>query len=359
MKINFFFLFLFLISIADSFCQNISAYIDYKNYFYVFDDGISKELEYNPIKSYKIGGNAVVYIDYSETVKVYYKGEKYDLHIQSPSEIIATDDLIIIYSAKVLKVFDHGEVTILSPYTNSYFAGDSVVGFFDNNSYSFKVYYDKTITSLEDYIAGGSGRALAGDNILAWVNRNEHFNIFYRQEIFELESTPPDNFRAGSNIVAYTDKFSQSFKVFFKGKTFTLENYKPKSYKVADNMVAYIDNTGHFKIFYYGTTTEISSFEPSFYKVEDNLLVYGDYMHFMIFYMGKTYQLENYVPSAYQMDGNTIAYKDRDGYLKVFYEGQIQKVSEEKINSFELSGNILRFTTGLDYVIFFSKGKVY
>jgi hypothetical protein len=344
---------------AEVFSQNICAYVDYKNYFYAFDDGASKQLEFNPIQQYKIGGNAIVYVDYSGTVKVYYNGETNDLRIQSPKEIIATDDLIFIYSAGVLKVFDQGDVEVASPNTNSYFPGDSLIGFFDNNTYALKVYYKKEVSSLEDYIGGGGGRAVAGDNILAWVNKEDHFKVFWQGETYELESTPPDNFRAAMNTLAYIDKFTQAFKVFYKGKTVQLESYRPKHFQVGDNMVVYVDNTGHFKIFYDGATWDASAFEPPFYKVEDNILVFGDYQHFMVFYKGKTYQLESYAPTSYKVDYSTVAYVDRDGYLKVFQDGLQQKVSEEKINSFELSRNILRFTTGLDQNNFFSRGKTY
>src|ERR1051326_4778219 len=150
--------FFFLYPFFSSFSQNISAYVDYKNYFYAFDEGVSKQLEFNPVQSYKIGGNAIGYVDNSGTVKIYYNGEINDLRVQSPQEIVATDDLIFIYCAKVLKVFDRGEVNVVSPSTNSFFPGDSLVGFYDNNSYAFKVYYKKEILTLEDYIGGESRR---------------------------------------------------------------------------------------------------------------------------------------------------------------------------------------------------------
>lgn len=59
------------------------------------------------------------------------------------------------------------------------------------------------------------------------------------------------------------------------------------------------------------------------------------------------------------MDFNTIAYEDINGYLNIFYDGQTTKISNDKVNSFELSNDILKYTTGLNEIHFFSKGKIF
>lgn len=358
--IKFFLLFFFSFSLSFLFGQNISAYIDYKNYFSVFDDGIKKELEYFPIQSYKVGGNSVVYIDQSGVVKAYYKGIKYDLSVVAPVDITATDDLVVFYVAKTLNVFDEGESTTLSILTTSYIVGDSIVGFFDDYNLTVNIYYQKTIIPLEDIVGKNSNVSFiaAGDNILAYTNTG-HFYVYFHQQIFELETSIPTGCEAGNNIVVYMDGVTQNFKAFYNGVTYTLENFRPKSYKVADDMVAYIDNTGRFKIFYKGKTIEISSFEPSFYQVNDNLVVFAEQTNFQVFYKGNTYTLENYIPSEYQIDFNTIAYKNKDGYLIAFIDGRTQKIFNEKIILFRLSRDVLMFTAGLNDVYFFLKGKIY
>ena len=84
--------FFFLISFFTAQGQPLSAYVDYKNCFYVFDNGVKKQLEYLPIKSYQIGGNAVAYVNEGGDTKAYYKGISYDLYFNSPSIVIATND---------------------------------------------------------------------------------------------------------------------------------------------------------------------------------------------------------------------------------------------------------------------------
>ena len=49
----------------------LGAYSDFRNRFYVFDHGEKKMIEEQQVKSYKIGGNCVAYIDYADNLKVY------------------------------------------------------------------------------------------------------------------------------------------------------------------------------------------------------------------------------------------------------------------------------------------------
>ena len=356
MKINLLFSILCIISSAVIKAQNLSAYTDYRNYFYVFDDGDFKNIEYNPIKSYKIGGNSVVYLNNSDNLKIYYKGSSYDFADVTPEVFYAADDIAAYTKDKILTVFDRGRFHTLSALVNYYTVSDSLVGFFDETTSIFKVYYDGSIQELD---ALNNVDFKVGSNTLAFVNRVGYFKIFYHDQVFEIETNQPESYKAACNTVAYVDGNSQSFKVFYNGTTVTLENAPPTSYQVAENIVAYVDNTGRFKVFCQGQTAEVLSFEPLFYSTEDNIIVYDDKVHFKVFYKGTTYTLEDYVPEEYQKDFNSLAYKDRDGYLKVFYDGETQRVSQEKINSFELSRNVVKFNTGLDDLHFFSKGKTY
>ena len=56
---------LFIVSIFlnfNSFSQNLAAFTNYKKNFIIFDKGQTKQVEFLPVKSYKIGGNAVAFI---------------------------------------------------------------------------------------------------------------------------------------------------------------------------------------------------------------------------------------------------------------------------------------------------------
>lgn len=351
--------FLFILSLHFAVGQNLSAYVDYKNYFYVYNDGPDVNLEYQPIKSYKVGGNSIAYVNGTDNFKVFFNGITYDLLDVPPSDYYATRDLVVYFKNKILTVFDNGKKNSISMYTDNYMVGDSIVAVFDQNSSTLRVYYNHDVQELEFMQNQTAFKDFkTGSNILAYSSFNGHFKIFYHSKIFDVENTAPTNYQAGGSIVAYVDEYTRSFKIFYQGNTYTLEDIQPKSYIVADNTVAYVDNNGIFKIFYQGKIFRASSFEPAFYNAKDRVIVYYDNNFFKAFYKENVTQLESYVPENYQIDFDHVAYIDRSGYLKALYNGELQQISKEKTNSFELNGNVLKFNSGLSDILFFCNGKI-
>lgn len=340
--------------------QNLAAFSDYKNYFFVFDDGKIMQEEYMPVKSFQVGGNAIAYIDNSNSFKVYYKGETVPLADWFMPKYVATDYLVVFALGQRLKVFDNGKTTLLANYAESYYAADSLVSFYDLLSKSFKVYYKGTIITLEDALDEPPVKNFkTGDNILAYVNHINEFKIFYRGASFtQTTIDEPLPYEAGKNIVAYYDERYPGFRAFYKGSTYDLEGFPPKSMVAADDMVAYIALNGELKVFYDGKITTIASFEPSFYKVEDSIIVFTEQNYFKAFYKGKIYTLENYTPSDFHIDFNTIAYLDQQGRLKAFYNGQVVVIANEKINQFDLYRNVITYKIFNNNYVYY-KSKIY
>lgn len=339
--------------------QNLAAFSDYKNYFFVFDSGKITQAEYNPVKSFQVGGNAIAYMDNTSNFKVYYMGEKIELDIGYVTKYFATDNLVVFASGQKLNVFDSGKTTLLTYYAESYNVTDSIVSFYDLPSKSFRVYYKGRISMLEDALDEPPVKNFkTGDNILAYLNHVNEFKIFYRGVSFtQLTVDEQLPYEAGKNIVAYYDENS-GFKVFYKGNTYDLEGFAPKSMTGGDDMMAYVAQTGEFKVFYDGKQTTLASFEPTYYKVEDSIIVYTDLNYFKVFYKGKTYTIENYIPSDFHIDFNTIAYLDQQGRLKAFYNGQIITVANEKINEFELYRNVITYKIINNNYVYY-KSKIY
>ena len=339
--------------------QSLAAYTDYKRYFYAFDNGPNIELESQPIVSYKVGGNALAYVNGVENFRAYYKGDTYDLLSISPAYYTACDNYIVFYRDMILNVFDNGQRTLLSGNTSLYAIGDSIVAFYDLNSGYLRAYYNGQTQDIEGIygVDPDSVKFKTGDNILAYINSASQFKIFYNERILNLESYAPNQFKVGKNIVAYVDVYSQAFKIFYKGMNYTVETNAPTSFIAGDDMVAYVSNTGDFKVFYQGQLLKIATYAPTFYDVTDNMLIYFDGKHFTAFYKGKITTLETYVPTNVQKDYNTVAYIDRSGYLQALYYGKQQRISEEKVNSFELTGDVIKYNSGVSDFKFFIKGQ--
>lgn len=334
----------------------MAAYLDYKNYFFTFDDGARTELEYLPVKSFQVGGNAVAYVDSKDNFKVFYKGETITLSENTISNYTASDYLVAYSTFSVLNVFDNGKVTLLSKYVQSYNTGDSMVTFLDSRAYAFKAYYNGSITTLEDGNATPVTSFALGDNIVAYVNYLNQFKVFYRGQSINLTNLNRAlPYKAGKNIVAYGND-SYGFSIFHKWLKYDLEKFQPKSFGVGDDLAAFVNTNEELKVFYDGKLKMLTTFEPPFYKVVDSLVVYNDTQKFKVFYRGVVYTLENYIPTDYQIDFNTIAYLDLQGRLKTFHCGKTSMVTNSAIDSFDLYRNVISYKViNRNYIYYNSK----
>lgn len=356
-----YFLLTFLIVCFASQSQNLSAWVDYKNYFFVFDNGVSHEMEYLPVKSYKTGNNSVIYVDNNDNTQGYYNGNKYLLADLPPSNYIAADDFSVFYFNKILRVFDHGKNVFFAGWATDYVVGDSIVGALDQNGYVYKVYYHGQKTDLPDGLNDECiPTFIAGDNLLAYKSVDGYYKVYFQGKVYSTEATQVTNYKAAANVMAFVNDATNEFKVFYNGTLTTLEGVAPQSFSVGDNMVAYVDNSGSLKVFYLGIITQLTSFIPQFYTATDNILAYSDNQTFTIFYKGKTYPIENnFTPEEFSLDFNSMVYIGRQGYLNVFSDGKTQQVTNQKGVKYDLFGDVVRYVNSMNETKFLVGGKTY
>src|SRR3954470_10144771 len=96
-------LLLFIFKLA--FAQEITATTDNRDYLSVFDRGLTHQLEYLPVKSYKIGGNSIAYIDHKTDFKIYYDGQTFQLMNAADFWYGMTNNLTAFKVGDVLYVF--------------------------------------------------------------------------------------------------------------------------------------------------------------------------------------------------------------------------------------------------------------
>lgn len=357
--IRFFFTIGFATCCLSLHAQNLAAYPDYKNYFFVFDAGTTTNAEYLPVKSFQVGGLAVAYIDNADNLKACSQGKIIKLSDGIISNYQASDYLVSFSIYGMLSVFDGGKTSLLSSFAESYSTGDSLVAFYDNRNKKFNIYYNGTTSMLEDgMIQTPVQNFQMGDNIFAYINYLNEFKVFYRGESTKLMTVSRNiPYAAGKNVVAYCND-SYGFSVFYKGTTYDLETFQPKAFVAGDDMVAYTTTNDELKVFYDGKTQLLCSFEPPFYKLTDSLLVYNEGGKFKTFYKGTVYTLENYIPDRYLVDFNTIAYIDQQGRLKTFAGGKTSLITNSRIDDFELYRNTIAYRVYNDNYIYWN-GKVY
>ena len=339
--------------------QNLTAFNDYRDYFFIFDNGVSAQREYQPVKSFKSGGKCLAYVDNLGKFKMYFEGEITELERFNIGNYAVTENLVVYKVDQELLVFDNGKVTSLAYYPAYYGVGDSIVAFLDRATKYLKVYYRGTVTPVADGLMTVPAKGLrVGDNILAFIDSQDRLYTFYHGRLEELMYNPR-TFRTSLNTVAYVDASSLEFGIFHKGEVYEVETFEPASYKMGDDIVAYVDESGSFKIFYDGEVITVSSFEPEFYKVIDDLVIYGENSFFKVYYQGEEYTLENFIPVKFFADEATLAYIDQLGFLQCFYKGETYALSDEAVREITVSGNTVAYKLGLNTNKVFCKGKIY
>lgn len=342
--------------------QQLAAFQDNQNRFYIFDDGVITQAEYLPVKSFQIGGTCLLYVDNRNHLKMYYNGNITTLEVNGVGKYEVLDYLAAYSFAGVVKIVENGVVTTVSTNAVQYLAEDSLVVFYDQSKELLAVYYKGNIEVLEDGLAGRSYSGLrCGDNIVAYVSTiTEDLKAFYNGSLVVVEPFfSGSRYKAGKDILAYMNAADQKFKVFYRGQITVLEDFYPLSYQVGDGIVAYIDHSGAFKIFSNGHIHEISGFEPDFYRVNKWVVVFGEQGHFKTWYKENLYVLENYIPFDWEADWNTIVYRDINRNLKLFRDGESSVLTYDLIEGVQLFRDIIVANRGMNNYNVYYKGKKY
>ena len=340
--------------------QHVSAYSDNRKYFYAFDNGTYVQLEYLPVKSYRISGNHIAYVDNTNEFKIYSDGQVLKQNIYAADFVYgSTYNLVPFKLGKALYAFDNGRRHALSYYTQAFVAGDSVVAFTEETSGGLKIYYQGTIIEEENTLFQDAALVVAGGNTVAYADPAGYFHVFFAGTTVTCSEMPPVSVKAGSDIVAWVDGYSHTFMAFYRGDKAQLDAFPPQSYQVGFGLLAYVNSLGEFKVISRGGQRTVSSFPPDWYRVDGNIVVYALNNRLMAIYNGRETELENYVPADVLVSLNGAAYKDVSGRLKCFWKGTLSTVTYDIVSNFTLYGDVLTYETGPWHTEFFFNGKNY
>ncbi len=343
-------------------CQHLAAFHNNLGYFFVFDHGEIKQLEYLKTNGYSIGGNCMLYKDSRNRLKLYYNGQVTELEINNISDFVALDYLAVYSYAGIIKIVENGEVKTINTHALHYYAEDSLIAFYDDAQRFLAAYYKGRIFLLEDGLASYPPSSFrCGDNIIAYISsRTGDLMVFYQGRTFNLEPfVNESSFKAGKDIVAYVNNADQKFKVFYKGKTYTIEDYPPISYKVGDGIVAYVDNTERFKVFDGNQVIDLSNSIPGFYEVQNRIVIFEEQGYFKTFYKTQLYELENYIPVKWKAQWNTILYIDQNRNIRFFRDGENRVLTYDIVEDIELIRDLIIVNKGLNNYNFYYNGRKY
>ncbi len=336
-----------------------TAYRDYRNYLFYFEDGVSLQIESQPVFSFTSKGNLLGYVNNANNLIAYYDRVKTDLGDASNTAFYLSNHLLIYKRDGVLGVFDKGNVVRLSYFLRDYQMNDELIVFRDQNIDLLKMYYKGKIQELEYTLIGALGPYKVGRNTVAFVNSSGYFKIFHDGQIYEIDNIAPIKFEAGKNIVGFVNGLQQSLNVFYDTKILTLEQFKPISFQVGDDVMAYVSDEGFFKIFSGGKLVKAESYAPEFYMVRDSSVLFFTENKLQLLQNGIRYELDNFKPLNYKMSENCVAWQDNAKRLHFFSNGQSKTITSELFSSYEINGDILRYQLedGTSHIYY--KGKTY
>jgi hypothetical protein len=342
--------------------QQLAAFSDNQDRFYVFDNGRIMEAEYLPVKNFSVGGKCLLYTDSRNRLKMYYNGVFSTLEVNAPDRFEALDYLSVYNIGGVVKIIENGKVSTISTNSISYQAQDSLVTFYDASRALLAVYYKGSIHMLEDGLAGRPYNSFkTGDNLVAYVSsRTKDLKVFYQGQTGIIESFQSGgSFKAGRDIVAYVNQSDLKFRIFYRGEVFPAEEFPPESWQAGDGMVAYVDNTGSFRLFIDGETVDIASYAPDFYQVINRMVIYGEQGYFKVWYNNRSYTLETYVPNDWKAGWNTVVYRDLNRNVKIFAKGESKVLTYDLAEDIELYRDVVVVNKGMNNHNVYFRGKKY
>ena len=88
-----------------------------------------------------------------------------------------------------------------------------------------------------------------------------------------------------------------------------------------------------------------------------NLAAFHNYQkHFIVFDSGQSHDVENLPVQSYKVGGNCLPYVSNDGRFKVYYNGQVQTLSQQLVDDYYVTRNFLVYSL-FNQLYVFDNGK--
>ena len=337
----------------------IQGYKDFRNFLYIFENGVPRQLEQQPVRSFKAAGSMIAYANNANDLMVYQNGEKFKLGDMTATAYELTQSFLYYRREQVLHVFQNGNAQPLTYFLRDFKVSDSLLVYRDLNVDILRMYKNGKVQDLEITLTGGLQDYKVGENTVAWVNRAGFFRFYTADHVFDIDNVAPLSYEPGGNMVAYVDGLYNYLKVFYNGKILVLEKLLPQSYKTGVDVLAYVADDNTFKVFSAGKLVRAESYVPDFYTVRDRTVLFFFNNQLQVLLDGQRHVLDEFMPVSYQLSENNVAWMDPNNRLHVFSGGKSHEVTMERITGFELNGNTLKYDLPDGTSRVWYQGKVY
>ncbi|MFT5822681.1 MAG: hypothetical protein ACI8ZM_003937 [Crocinitomix sp.] len=356
---NKFLLALLLLTTGVANAQNINVFTDANFRLHQFNSGVFEQIYYQQTGKIFVGNDYVCYVDSKGDIYVNYEGANILLG-QTYNEIHVTDNLLVMRTANVIRIFDRGIKHILTSNASTYGYGDSLVVFQDVIGGYVKYYYQDEVRTVAMVVGNYPLTAnQVGSNVFVYRDNTGNSSIFWRGAFHDLISTNrPITFACGQDVAAFNDPINGTFVAFDNGYVIDAEPQHAQTYACGNNFIYYKDNAGVNKVYTEERVTELG-YDLQNVIVRDSLVVFNDVGITKIWYQEDVYQIFNTKVTAPQIDGGIMAYYNQWGGVSAFVRGKEIEITRQKVESFRLQGNTIMLQYSRTAFAVWWNGKMY
>jgi len=300
-------------------------YINNQGQLKLYYKGSILKLEAGGIKDYVATDHLAAYTIF-EKLNVIENGQVITLSTRCPLYRVQ-DSLIVfydknleslrVYSGGAIQDIENGLVGLPLSYLSS---GDNIVAYISSRTKDFKIYYKGENKTILQNVNGLSFDA--GKDLVAYVNSIDNtFHVYYQGEDSQLETFPPKWFEAGDEFVAYVDNMGY-LKAFYRGDLIELSSYPPDGHVIEDNLMLFTEGQ-YFKIFSKGQVYEVEGFIPRNFKLDWNTVAYIDNTsRIWLFTNGEKKYLTNDMVNSFEVYRDLIVMNVKINRNILYYQGE-------------------------------------
>ncbi len=338
--------------------QNLNAFSDINNRLYQFSEGSFQQIYFQRHLGLYIGKSFVAYVDSKGDVYVHHNGEKIQM-AQTFNEINLTDNILLVKTATVLRIFDRGERQILTSNCIGYGFGDSLVLFQDQIGRYLKYYWNGEIHEVAMIVGEYPfQRGEVGSNLFIYRDNSGNNKVFWRGTYYDLfSSNTRAAFHCGQDVAAFNDPRNMTFTVFDNGYIIDAEPQFALRYICGNNFIYYMDASENHKVYKEEKKFDLG-FDLQNVVVRDSVVLFEDVGITKIWYNEKTYSIFNSKVVDYQIDGGIVAWTNQWGGVNAFVRGKEMEITRAKVMEFKLVGNTIAMKMGPSSYTIWWNGKM-
>lgn len=257
---------------------------------YAFDKGEKKTLCYYT-SIFAVNDSILAFFDDSQSsLNFYYNGAiaiSEDQFIAKPKSIKTGANLVAwIDQSNHFNVFYHGRTLELDDMPPiKYETGRDIVAYVDDYERRFRIFYKGDTAQAEELMPDSFK---VGFGILAYIDNLGNFRVFKDGATRKILSDRPDFFQVKGNIIVYS--YNNSFNVFYENEIYELQNHTPADFQLGNMGLSWIDDSGRLMLFHKGKINTVSYEIIKKYFLNGNVLKYEVGNNTVnVFYNGKNY----------------------------------------------------------------------